>query len=366
MKIIKQTPSLMVIKDSIIVSIFVGIIFIFIGIFMFFYSDISTNNVDKFPWYFKAFILLIGVIVFFGSKTTKIVFNKELNKISLIYKKIIGNEYKKNYELNRIKKVLLQKTYSYDEKTPKCYFNIILILDNNEKINLPSSTTVSVGGSLTGRKYFNKDEKIGKEMAKFLGIPFENSDSEKEGLKETISELKKIIINEKIKNKKNMNKTLITYLIIACIIVPIFFILISKENKQGKEETFESTYIDQNKEENNNTQSMEDQELKIEVLQEGTGEEAKNGDNVSVHYVGTLEDGTKFDSSIDRGTPFSFDLGAGKVIKGWDLGVLGMKIGEKRKLTIPSDLAYGDDGIPNVIPPKATLIFEVELLDINK
>jgi len=163
-----------------------------------------------------------------------------------------------------------------------------------------------------------------------------------------------------------MNKTLITYLIIACIIVPIFFILISKENKQGKEETFESTYIDQNKEENNNTQSMEDQELKIEVLQEGTGEEAKNGDNVSVHYVGTLEDGTKFDSSIDRGTPFSFDLGAGKVIKGWDLGVLGMKIGEKRKLTIPSDLAYGDDGIPNVIPPKATLIFEVELLDINK
>jgi len=202
MKIIKQTPSLMVIKDSNIVSIFVGIIFIFIGIFMFFYSDISTNNVDKFPWYFKAFILLIGVIVFFGSKTTKIVFNKELNKISLIYKKIIGNEYKKNYELNRIKKVLLQKTYSYDEKTPKCYFNIILILDNNEKINLPSSTTVSVGGSLTGRKYFNKDEKIGKEMAKFLGIPFENSDSEKEGLKETISELKKIIINEKIKNKK--------------------------------------------------------------------------------------------------------------------------------------------------------------------
>jgi len=162
-----------------------------------------------------------------------------------------------------------------------------------------------------------------------------------------------------------MNKTLITYLIIACIIVPIFFILISRDKQE--DETFELTYIDQSiEEENNNTQSMEDQELKIEVLQEGTGEEAKNGDNVSVHYVGTLQDGTKFDSSIDRGTPFSFDLGAGKVIKGWDLGVLGMKIGEKRKLTIPSDLAYGDDGIPNVIPPKATLIFEVELLDINK
>jgi len=159
-----------------------------------------------------------------------------------------------------------------------------------------------------------------------------------------------------------MNKTLITYLIIACIIVPIFFVLIVKENKQEKEETFELTYIDQN----NNTKNMGNEELKIEVLQEGTGQEAKNGDNVSVHYVGTLEDGTKFDSSIDKGAPFSFDLGAGRVIKGWDLGVLGMKIGEKRKLTIPSDLAYGDDGMPNVIPPKATLIFEVELLDINK
>jgi len=159
-----------------------------------------------------------------------------------------------------------------------------------------------------------------------------------------------------------MNKTLITYLIIACIIVPIFFVFISKENQQKKEEPFELTYIDQN----NNTKNMGNEELKIEVLQEGTGKEAENGDNVSVHYVGTLEDGTKFDSSIDRGEPFSFDLGASRVIKGWDLGVLGMKIGEKRKLTIPSDLAYGNDGIPNVIPPKATLIFEVELLNINK
>ena len=162
-----------------------------------------------------------------------------------------------------------------------------------------------------------------------------------------------------------MNKTLITYLIIACIIVPIFFILISRDKQE--DETFELTYIDQNiEEENNNAKNMENEELKIEVLQEGTGEEAKNGDNVSVHYVGTLEDGTKFDSSIDRGTPFDFLLGSGQVIKGWDLGVLGMKIGEKRKLTIPSDLAYGDNGIPNVIPPKTTLIFEVELLDINK
>ena len=105
--------------------------------------------------------------------------------------------------------------------------------------------------------------------------------------------------------------------------------------------------------------------FKIEILKEGSGTEAKNGDKVSVHYVGTLIDGKKFDSSLDRGEPYSFVLGASQVIKGWDQGVLGMKVGEKRKLTIPSDLAYGDNGFGGVIPPKATLIFEVELIRIN-
>ena len=108
------------------------------------------------------------------------------------------------------------------------------------------------------------------------------------------------------------------------------------------------------------------EEVKIEILEEGNGEEAKNGDIISVHYTGTLEDGTKFDSSLDRGQPFVFTLGIGRVIKGWDLGVLGMKIGEKRKLTIPSTLGYGKTGVPGVIPPDTVLVFEVELLSISK
>ena len=106
-------------------------------------------------------------------------------------------------------------------------------------------------------------------------------------------------------------------------------------------------------------------ELVVEVLQEGAGEVAEHGRQVSVHYTGWLTDGTKFDSSVDRGTPFAFPLGAGRVIKGWDEGVKGMKIGEKRKLTIPPDMAYGPGGFGNVIPPNSTLVFEVELLGLN-
>ena len=97
----------------------------------------------------------------------------------------------------------------------------------------------------------------------------------------------------------------------------------------------------------------------------GKGPEAKKGDHVSVHYTGTLTDGTKFDSSRDRNEPFEFTLGSGMVIKGWDEGVVGMKKGGKRRLTIPSELGYGKSGSPPKIPPDATLVFDIELIEIK-
>lgn len=115
------------------------------------------------------------------------------------------------------------------------------------------------------------------------------------------------------------------------------------------------------------TARITDSGLKIEELKEGDGMEAKGqGHTVVVHYTGWLENGTKFDSSLDRNEPFSFPLECGYVIAGWDEGVKGMKIGGVRKLTIPAHLGYGDRGAGGVIPPKATLIFEVELLEISE
>lgn len=110
---------------------------------------------------------------------------------------------------------------------------------------------------------------------------------------------------------------------------------------------------------------MTNASLKIEKLVEGAGAQPKKGDRVSVHYTGWLLDGTKFDSSVDRREPFEFRLGMGQVIQGWDEGVAALRVGDKARLTIPPELGYGARGAGGVIPPHATLIFEVELLAIR-
>jgi FKBP-type peptidyl-prolyl cis-trans isomerase len=106
--------------------------------------------------------------------------------------------------------------------------------------------------------------------------------------------------------------------------------------------------------------------LVVHDLVVGKGREAQNGDKLSVHYTGTLADGSVFDTSKKPGrTPFEFELGKGRVIKGWDQGLVGLKVGGRRKLTVPPDLGYGDRGMPPVIPPRSVLVFDVELLDVK-
>lgn len=160
-----------------------------------------------------------------------------------------------------------------------------------------------------------------------------------------------------------MNKNKIVALATAIVLLVAGFFVFYNYNKDkndtGAAKQDETTDLKLN------NQKMDKQGVQVEILKEGTGAIAKKGDTVSVHYVGVLENGTKFDSSVDRGTPFEFSLGARQVIPGWDIGVEGMKIGEVRKLTIPSELAYGSAGAGNAIPPNATLIFEVQLLGIK-
>ena len=114
-----------------------------------------------------------------------------------------------------------------------------------------------------------------------------------------------------------------------------------------------------------NTEAVMPSGLRYIELRAGDGAEAASGMTVSVHYSGYLLDGKKFDSSLDRGEPISFVLGAGQVIRGWDEGVSGMKVNQKRKLIIPPHLAYGSRGVPNVIPPDADLVFDVELVGVQ-
>ena len=147
-----------------------------------------------------------------------------------------------------------------------------------------------------------------------------------------------------------MKKILISTIVILAIMGLAFYV----NNKQAN-----------NTASINQSSSNMEQELIIETLKEGAGEVTKVNDKITVHYTGWLEDGAKFDSSVDRGQPFVFTLGIGQVIQGWDNGMLGAKIGEKRKLTIPPSLAYGETGMNPIIPPNATLIFEVEIINIQ-
>lgn len=157
-----------------------------------------------------------------------------------------------------------------------------------------------------------------------------------------------------------MNKVFIIIIAIILIVAAgaLYFALQGPNANQNKNP-------DTNQNVNTNPNSFEIQGMRVEVLQQGAGEASKSGDKVTVSYVGTLVNGTKFDSSIDRNQPFQFTLGENRVIQGWELGVLGMKTGEKRKLTIPPELGYGAQGAGGVIPPNAVLIFEVDLLKIN-
>ncbi|MBI1984709.1 MAG: FKBP-type peptidyl-prolyl cis-trans isomerase [Candidatus Wildermuthbacteria bacterium] len=152
-------------------------------------------------------------------------------------------------------------------------------------------------------------------------------------------------------------------LFVAGILGGIFYITVLNKSSEQEQNSASNAPVTENKETNN--QPAMENTLKIEDIKIGEGTEAKAGNTVLVNYIGTLTDGTKFDSSYDRGLPLSFVLGQGQVIAGWDQGILGMKIGGKRKLTIPPSLAYGEAGAGGVIPPNATLIFEVELVEVN-
>lgn len=142
---------------------------------------------------------------------------------------------------------------------------------------------------------------------------------------------------------------------IICIIVILF--LFSGNTQPPIEKNDETIY-------GSEEEQMNFTELNIEITEEGTGREAEPGDEVAVHYRGTLRDGTEFDSSYNRGEPYTFVLGIGEVIQGWDQGIVGMKVGEKRRLEIPSNLGYGEGG-SGIIPPNAGLIFETELVEIK-
>ncbi len=151
-------------------------------------------------------------------------------------------------------------------------------------------------------------------------------------------------------NKKTLPIALVVILLLILTVAISFYKFKNKKNMDNASQS----------------QSAVENPLQVIDLKIGSGKEVKSGDKIEVNYLGTLENGTKFDSSYDRNEPLPLTIGVGQVIKGWDIGILGMKVGGKRKLIIPSNLAYGERGAGGLIPPNATLIFEVELVEISK
>ncbi|MFT5281104.1 MAG: FKBP-type peptidyl-prolyl cis-trans isomerase [Flavobacteriaceae bacterium] len=157
-----------------------------------------------------------------------------------------------------------------------------------------------------------------------------------------------------------MKKSIITSLLIIILVVVGIIVLVKTRNTNDVSTQKDIRSMIEPKE----GDMPQVEELKIEILEEGSGQEVAPGDKVSVHYTGMFINGDVFDSSIPKGAPFVFTAGAGQVIKGWDMGLIGMKIGEKRKLTVPYHLGYGEAGY-GPIPAKATLVFEIDLIEIQ-
>ncbi len=138
----------------------------------------------------------------------------------------------------------------------------------------------------------------------------------------------------------------------------------SAQNENKKIE--QGNMLEENKQKNTTESAQDITELSAQILKPGVGErQVKAGDQITVHYAGILVDGTKFDSSVDRGEPFSLTIGAGKVIQGWDQGIIGMKVNEQRRLFVPSEFAYGEQGAGELIGPNTDLIFDIELISID-
>ena len=160
-------------------------------------------------------------------------------------------------------------------------------------------------------------------------------------------------------------KYIATVIIVVFILGGLTFTFLGNGPVQREQPEPEQTNAPASQPQETQTEKTMENKLVIEDIKAGAGAEAKTGTTVSVHYAGTLLNGTKFDSSYDRGQPFSFTLGEGRVIQGWDSGVVGMKVGGKRKLTIPPDLAYGAQSPSPLIPANSTLVFEIELLGVK-